>query len=413
MDPSETFRIASRSIRANRLRSALTVLGIVIGIASVIAFATFGASVQAEVIGGIGDTNANNVFVVPAEEGEGGPGELGATGAPVFTQEDVRELDEIEGVRAVIPQGIVLLAAVSYDNRTVGQNGAIATVPSTFGDAYLVRGRAFRSGAEEVVLNRAAAASLAGNDTLNTTIRLTLAGGERRNATVVGIVSGTRGGFSAIGDGTPQFYLPVDPFYRTTQTSPSLGADVRAYPQVTVVADPARVSDVKSAVERYMTGESDARRLLADDQEIRVRTSGDIVDEIEELIGQITRFVTGIAVISLVVGAIGIANITLVSVAERTKEIGIMKAVGARNRDILQLFLTEAVILGVLGAVVGVPLGLGVGRAATAYAEVQFALATDWLLFAVAMGIVVGVAAGLYPAWRASNVDPIDALRYE
>jgi putative ABC transport system permease protein len=385
----------------------------VIGIASVIVFATFGASVQAEVIGGIGDTNANNVFVVPADTGSGGPGELGATGAPLFTEIDVAALGDLDGVRAVIPQGLVPLATVTYENRSVGQNQAVATVPATFTDTYLVAGRGFRSGANEVVINEAAAASFDGNDTIDETIELTLVSNETRDVTVVGIVSGTRGGFSAFGDTAPQFYLPVDPFYRTTVTSPSVGADVRAYPQVTVVADPARVSDVKRSVETYMTGESDAAQRLPDGVEIRVQTSGDIVGEIEELIGQITRFVTGIAVISLVVGAIGIANITLVSVAERTKEIGIMKAVGARNRDVLQLFLTEAVLLGALGSLVGVPLGLAVGWAATAYAEVGFALAADWLVFSVAMGLLVGAVAGLYPAWSASKVDPIDALRYE
>jgi putative ABC transport system permease protein len=123
--------------------------------------------------------------------------------------------------------------------------------------------------------------------------------------------------------------------------------------------------------------------------------------------------VTGIAVISLVVAAIGIANITLVSVTERTKEIGIMKAVGATNRDTMQLFLTESVLLGTTGAVLGVPVGLAVAWGATRFAEVGFRLAVDWIGFAVVVGIGVGIVAGLYPAWRASRVDPIDALRYE
>jgi putative ABC transport system permease protein len=138
-----------------------------------------------------------------------------------------------------------------------------------------------------------------------------------------------------------------------------------------------------------------------------------VVEEIQDVIDRITRFVTGIAVIALVVGAIGIANITLVSVTERTKEIGIMKAVGATNRDTMQLFLTEAVLLGGIGAIVGVPLGLLVGFGAAVYAEVSFTLPIDWIVFSVVMGVTTGVVAGLYPAWRASKVDPIEALRYE
>ena len=414
MEVGESVRIAVRSIRAHRLRSALTVLGMVIGIASVIVFATFGASVQAEVVGSVGQTNANNVYLVPGGTGEGGPGALGATGSPLFTDVDVDRLREIDGVRAVIPQGIVPLSAIEYEGRTIAQRGATATVPGTITDQYLVDGRAFRTGSREAVLNREAASAFGENVTVGDTLQLTLASGETRNVTVVGIVSGTRGGFSTgFGDGTPRVYLPVDPFYRTTVRSPTLDADVTAYPQVTVVADPRRVSTVKAAVAEYALGDSDAAQLLPEGTEIRVQTGGDIVNEIEELIGQITRFVTGIAVISLVVGAIGIANITLVSVTERTKEIGIMKAVGATNRDTMQLFLVESALLGTLGAIVGVPIGLVVAYAGTRFAEVGFTVATDWLVFAVLVGVGVGILAGLYPAWRASKVDPIDALRYE
>lgn len=414
MELGESIRIAARSIRAHRLRSGLTVLGMVIGIASVIVFATFGASVQAEVVGSVGSTNANNVFVVPAETDEGGPGGLGATGRPLFTQVDVDRLRGIDGVRAVIPQGIVPLSSAAVDNQTVSQRGAIATVPAAFDEASLVAGRGFEPGSQEVVLNQAAARSFAANVTVGDRMRLTLASGETRNVTVVGIVSGTRGDFtSSFGGDDPRLYLPADPFYTTTVRSPSLDADVAAYPQVTVVADPRRVSEVKRSVDDYMQTESDAARLLPEGIEIRVQTGGDIVAEIEELIGQITRFVTGIAVISLVVAAIGIANITLVSVTERTKEIGIMKAVGATNRDTMQLFLTESVLLGTTGAVLGVPVGLAVAWGATRFADVAFTPAVDWMIFAVVVGVGVGIVAGLYPAWRAARVDPIDALRYE
>lgn len=415
MDPSEAFRIATRSVRAHRLRSGLTVVGMVIGIASVVAFATFGASVQAAVIGDIGETNANNVFVTPASVDDDSPGggELAAT-RPVFTEIDVERLRGAPGVDAVIPQGLVGLSSVTYGNQTIAQRQATATVSDTFSPADTVAGRGFESGASEVVLNEAAAQSFERNVTVGSTLQLTLASGETRNVTVVGIVSGTRGGFlSGFGDERPRIYLPVDPFYSTVVESPSVGADVRVYPQLTVVAEPDAVPEVKDRTEAYLTGESDAAQLLAEGVEIRVQTSEDVVGAIQDVISQITRFVTGIAVISLVVAAIGIANITLVSVTERTKEIGIMKAVGATNRDTMQLFLTESVLLGTTGAVLGVPVGLAVAWGATRFAEVGFRLAVDWMGFAVVVGIGVGIAAGLYPAWRASRVDPIDALRYE
>ena len=415
MDPREAFRIAARSIRAHRLRSGLTVIGMVIGIASVIAFATFGASVQAAVIGDIGDTNANNVFVTPASIDDDSPGgeELAAT-RPVFTQIDVDRLRDQPGVEAVIPQGLVGLSSVTYGNQTVAQQQATATVPETFTDADTVAGRGFEMGAQEAVLNEAAARSFEQNVTVGSTLQLTIASGETRNVTVVGIVSGTRGGFlSGFGDDAPRIFLPVEPFYTTVVESPSVGADVRVYPQLTVVAAPDAVPSVEAETEAYLTGDSDAAQLLAEGVEIRVQTSEDIVGAIQDVISQITRFVTGIAVISLVVAAIGIANITLVSVTERTKEIGIMKAVGATNRDTMQLFLTESVLLGTAGAVVGVPVGLAVAWGATRFADVGFIPAIDWMIFAIVVGVGVGIVAGLYPAWRASKVDPIDALRYE
>ena len=415
MDPSEALRIAARSIRAHRLRSGLTVVGMVIGIASVVAFATFGASVQAAVIGDIGDTNANNVFVTPASVDDDSPGgaDLAAT-RPVFTAIDTDRLREQPGVEAVIPQGLVGLSSATYGDQTVAQRQATATVPGTFTESNTVAGRGFESGAAEAVLNEAAAASFERNVTVGSTLELTLASGETRNVTVVGVVSGTRGGFlSGFGGDTPRIFLPVDPFYSTVVESPSVGADVRVYPQLTVVASPEAVPAVKDRTETYLTTDSDAAQLLGEGVEIRVRTSEDVVGAIQDVISQITRFVTGIAVISLVVAAIGIANITLVSVTERTKEIGIMKAVGATNRDTMQLFLTESVLLGTTGAVLGVPVGLAVAWGATRFAEVGFRLAVDWIGFAVVVGIGVGIVAGLYPAWRASRVDPIDALRYE
>ena len=415
MDPREALRIAARSIRAHRLRSGLTVVGMVIGIASVIAFATFGASVQAAVIGDIGDTNANNVFITPASVDDESPGgeELAAT-RPVFTDIDVDRLREVPGVEAVIPQGLVGLSSVTYGNRTIAQQRATATVTETFTAADTIDGRGFEAGTREAVLNEAATRSFERNVTVGSTLQLTLASGETRNVTVVGIVSGTRGGFlSGFGDDAPRIFLPVDPFYATVVESPSVGADVRVYPQLTVVAAPDAVPSVEAGTEAYLTGESDAAQLLAEGVEIRVQTSEDIVGAIQDVISQITRFVTGIAVISLVVAAIGIANITLVSVTERTKEIGIMKAVGATNRDTMQLFLTESVLLGTAGAVLGVPVGLAVAWGATRFAEVGFTPAVGWMGFAVVVGVGVGIVAGLYPAWRASKVDPIDALRYE
>ncbi|MFC7115131.1 ABC transporter permease [Natronoarchaeum sp. GCM10025703] len=144
-----------------------------------------------------------------------------------------------------------------------------------------------------------------------------------------------------------------------------------------------------------------------------MQTNEQFVEQIQNVLNTFTGFITGIAVISLVVGAIGIANIMLVSVTERTREIGIMKAVGFQNRDILQLFLVEAVILGLIGSVVGILVGILGGYAVTRVLDLPFTFPLEWAVIAVVVGIVVGVVAGLYPAWDGARTDPIEALRYE
>jgi putative ABC transport system permease protein len=411
MDPRESFTIAARSIRSHKLRSTLTVIGVVIGIASVVTFATFGASVESEIVGSIADSGANNIYVLgqPADE-EGFEQAL----QPLFTEHDIDRLSELEGVEAVIPRGSIPANSVSHGGDTVSIQQLTATTPTAVTNETLVAGRSFRSGTDEVVLNRVAAETtfeenITAGDEI--TVRRT---GETVNLTVVGVVNGTAGELPVGNFGPqPQFYVPADPHYQAVVESPATNARQRAYPQVTVISQPAETLAVTEAIETYLAEESDAGQLAPAGVDLVARTSGDFAEEISDVIDQITRFVTGIAVIALVVGAIGIANIMLVSVTERTREIGIMKAVGARNRDVMELFLLEATLLGTGGALLGLPLGLVVGWAATRYAEVGFAFAPYWTALAVLVGVLVGVVAGLYPAWRAAHVDPIDALRYE
>jgi len=411
MDASESVRIALRSIRSHRLRSALTVVGLVIGIASVIVFATFGASVKAEVVNDIEGSSANNVYVFATPEDDEG---FDRSIQPVFTERDVSEIRRLSGVTAVVPRGTVDTNSLGRGDDTVARQRVTATTPQTFAEGSIVAGRGFRSGANEVVLNEPAARSFDENATVGDRLTLSLAGNRTVELTVVGIVNGTEGQLP-VGDfaGGSRVYVPIDPFYRTVVESPSVGVRQRAYPQVTVVTDPTATEATKAEIESYLREDSDARRLTPAGTELTARTSGDFVAQVAAVIERITRFVTGVAVIGLIVGAIGIANIMLVSVTERTREIGVMKAVGARNRDVLVLFLVEAGLLGAIGALLALPVGLAGGYAATRYAEVTFALAPVWMAAAVGVGVAVGVLAGLYPAWRAARVDPIDALRYE
>jgi putative ABC transport system permease protein len=411
MDGREAISIAVRSVRAHKLRSALTVIGIVIGIASVVTFATFGASVQAEIVGDIGDSNAGNIYVfgTPAED-EG----FDRVFQPVFTASDVSALGQIEGVNAVIPRGVLQISSVQAGNQTLARQQITTTTPESITPGSVVSGTTFTSGNDEVVVNERMASAFSENLTAGSTLTIVRSDGTAQPVTVTGVINGTRGELP-ISDFArqPRIYAPIDPFHESIVESPSAGVRQRAFPQVTVVTDPREITAAKTAISDYLRTDSDARQLSATDTELVARSGSDFVDEISDVIQQITRFVTGIGVISLVVGAIGIANVMLVSVTERTREIGIMKAVGARNRDVMGIFVIEAALLGTLGSLLGVPLGLLVGVLAADYAAVTFALAVDWIVLAVIVGILVGILAGLYPAWRAARIDPIDALRHE
>jgi len=411
MEFVESLRTSTRSIRSHKLRATLTVLGIVIGIAAVVTFVTFGASLKADVVSEIEGSSANEVYLVASEDESGGFG--GAQ--PVFTEYDLSQLREIEGVQRVVPRGQLAVSSLAHGNDTVARNQVTVTDERAFATATFDEGRSFRNGTDEAVINRPAARLFAGNLSAGDELTITLQSSERATVTVAGIVNGSGGQlpFAAFSD-QPRVFLPADRFSRTVLESPTLGVDQTAYPQVTVVTAPGDTSATQGRVQAYFDGNtSDAAQLLPPGFSVGAQTNDDLVDRIERIVERLTRFVTGIAVIALVVGAVGIANIMLVSVTERTREIGIMKAVGARNRDVMQLFLTEAVLLGALGALVGVPVGIAGGWVATQYAEIPLTLAPTWFAVAVAVGVGVGALAGLYPAWRAARVDPIDALRYE
>jgi putative ABC transport system permease protein len=424
MKARDGVRIAFRSLEGHRLRSALTVVGIVIGIGTVIIFASFGTSVQTDVVGEFEDTAASEILVVTGDVGLdpddgslGGPpapGNLDSFALPGVTTHDIEQLRDIDGVESVIPRGDIDAAtALRYRNQSEPQN-VIATSPSAFPEENVVSGRTFEQGESGViVMTERAAAVYDGNVSAGDNITIEFRDDEE-TVTVVGIVTQARGGLDLFGGFSAESYVPTDPYYRTygeTVESPSQGVDQSAFRQATVVAEPDRVTATSDAIERYFETDSDAGQVL--DSGVTVQSAADIVDGIEEVLEDIIRLVSGIGLLALLVGAFGIANIMLVSVTERTKEIGIMKANGAQNREVMGLFLAESVLLGLAGAIVGIPVGLAIGYGASAYAEVGFTVPFGWILVATVMGIATGVVSGLYPAWRAARVDPIDALRYE
>ncbi|WP_458207241.1 ABC transporter permease [Haladaptatus sp. NG-SE-30] len=414
MDARQTFSMSWRSIRSHKLRSSLTTLGVIIGVAAVIALATLGASVQASIIGDVGGEEAQQIYVWAGPDTQGGGGGAPGAGAqPVFTQRDIDHISGIDGVETVIPRGTVPTTGLRYGNDTVARNEVVAITPAYFAGAEFESGRAFESGAGEVVLNTAAATQFEQNVSVGDSISILRVNGSATNATVVGILNGSasQGPFEGFAS-QPRIYAPPAPFYETTIQME--GENQRVYPLMTVVTtNPDAVEPTRDRMLAYLRNDSDAASLTPTDYEFSARTNEELLQQVQDLLNTLTGFVTGIAVISLVVGSIGIANIMLVSVTERTKEIGIMKAVGAQKRDVIQLFLVEAVLLGLLGALVGTPVGVGAAYLVAGYIDVSLVFPLEWFAIAVGVGVLVGVVAGLYPAWSAARTDPIDALRYE
>lgn len=433
MDLRETLRVAGRSLRGHRLRTALTIVGIVIGIGTVVTFASFGFSVQASVTDEFEDTSANEIVITestgvefgePPDEFDGPPengfGDLDFETRPILTERDAEALRQLPGTTAVISQGSVsdIGGIVAYNDQNTSVRTGLTAVSANFFDERTFRnGTAYDPGADAIVLSESAAAELAtATDTqprVGDTLTVATLSGDEHTLTIAGIVAEEDDGGFIPDTGDGGYYISTaHPLYEGSVTLPGEQAERLAYEQLTVTAPADEVAAVQGAVEAYLTEESDAAAVVGAEN-ISVTSSLDIIEGIESVLTDVTRFVTGIGFLALLVGAFGIANIMLVSVTERTNEIGIMKAVGATNRDVMRLFLVESVLLGTAGAVIGIPVGLGVGYAATTYAEVAFVIPLGWIGAAAGMGLAIGIIAGVYPAWRATRVDPIEALRYE
>ncbi|MXV61583.1 FtsX-like permease family protein [Natronorubrum sp. JWXQ-INN-674] len=436
MRPLESLRLSWRSIRGHKLRSSLTTLGIVIGIAAVIAFVTLGASLQAGVIGDISPDDQRNIYGWAADpDTEGGP----LAGAqPVFSQDDLDTLDDDGDIEAAYGYMPLSTQALVYDGELSPQSDAlVAAGPPYIRESSLDEGEQFEQGEREAVINPAVAGQFEEDVTVGDELTIALQGGQQTTVTVVGITESSEGlspfeGFEP----SPRVYVPTDPFYTEDAAGaipggdggPGENSDADAdqetgagddalFLAIIVEAESADEGDIDGARESaiaYLEGDdSDAGELLGDDLEVTLQTSAELLQQLEDVLELLQNFIVGIAAISLLVGSIGIANIMLVSVTERTREIGIMKAIGAQNREILGLFLAEAIILGVVGAILGTALGLVAGYLGAWYIDLPLVYPYEYVALAIAVGIFVGIGSGLYPAWRAARTDPIDALRYE
>ncbi len=394
----ESFRIALRALNANKVRSALTMLGVIIGVAAVILLVAIGSGVQQEITGQIEGLGSNLLFAFPGDfsRGGGGGGGPGMTIRKQFMLDDAELIQRRLGGEAIVVPVVQAAAVLKAGNRTIRSTLAAANEDGdeVFNADY-VHGRHYNrseyaTAARVVMLGATPARELFPGQ--NPVGRELTVNGER--FTVIGVLAEQGGTLS--GDQDNQVYMPTTTAQRLLGTRNISSIIVKA-------ADAERIDSVKARMEQ-------ALRPRFED-EFSVFTQEQTLGILSSLLGTLTVMLAGIAGISLLVGGIGIMNIMLVSVSERTREIGIRKAVGARTYDIMSQFVIEAVALSVAGGIVGIVLGWSGAAALTRWVPTE----VTWWAVALAFffSAAVGIFFGVYPAWKASRLDPIVALRYE
>jgi putative ABC transport system permease protein len=396
--------LALREIRRNVLRSSLTILGIVIGVAAVITMVTIGDGATAQIQADI-QKLGTNLLQVFRGQGFGGPG--GArSAAPPFSMDDVNAIEaEIAGVKAVAPSSNSSTQAIygntNWSTSVTGTNDKFLEVR----DWTLASGRNFseselRGGAAVCILGNTVKQELFGDqDPVGQSIRLS-----RISCQVIGVLS-TKG---QSGFGQDQDDLVVIPL-RTLQRRMAGNSDVGAI--LVSARDGVSTEKVQADLERLLRERRKIRPNADDD--FNVRDLKEVSSTFTSTTRVLTALLGAVAAVSLVVGGVGIMNIMLVSVTERTREIGTRLAVGAMARDVLLQFLVEAVVLAALGGVIGIVLGLGVGALATGAFKLPFVLNAGIIILSFAFSAAVGIVFGYFPARRAAQLDPIEALRHE
>ncbi len=406
----EAIRSALSAIMANALRSLLTMLGIVIGVAAVIAMVAIGSGARNLVDQQIRSLGANLAIVTPGNVTQGGA-RLGAGAASSLTNEDAQAIrDEVDGVVAAAPfvQGGTQIVAggTNWYTRIYGID--LDWFSAREWDVETGRGfdpEETRRGDIVIILGQTVARNLFGeDDPIDQTVRV-------RNVPfrVIGVMAPK--GQSAFGqDQDDVIFVPLDAGRRRV-----IGRNYAKDGSVgSIFVKFANEEDIEPGIEA-MTELLRQRHRINGEQEddFSIRNLTEIANTASASANTLSLLLAAVAAVSLLVGGIGIMNIMLVSVTERTREIGLRLAVGARPRDILSQFLIEATTLSTIGGAIGIALGAG-----TAYAVAQLAgwpslVSTNAIIIAVGFSALVGIFFGFYPAQRAAKLDPIEALRRE
>lgn len=401
----ESVKIALDALVSNKLRSILTMLGIIIGVGAVIAMVSIGMGVREKVSNSIASLGSNLIIVMPGASSSSGVRQAAGTNITLTFQDAEAIAREVPGIGAVAP-------SVNKQYQMVAGNMNWTTsVQGTTPDYLTVRNLTVQAGSfitnddlesrnRVAVIGATVASNLFDNmNPVGQSIRI-------NNApfTIIGVLDSK--GQSA--GGQDQDDIVIIPL--TTAQERMMGITY-----VQTISVQAANEDVVDQVQDGITALLRARHDIAGDKadDFTVRNLASVMATAQETTGTITMLLGSIAAISLLVGGIGIMNIMLVSVTERTREIGIRKALGARFSNILMQFLIEAVVIGVIGGAIGIALGIGSSYAISSVAGWNTVISATPILISFGFSVSIGLFFGLYPARKAALLNPIDALRYE
>jgi putative ABC transport system permease protein len=418
MDLVETIRVALEALSANKLRSALTMLGIVIGVGAVIALMSIGSGAQAAIAANIKSLGSNLITISPGASTQGGVSQ-GNGSAQTLTLDDANAIADpgnVPDVTAVSPE-----LNLGFNAQLVSQGQNVATkivgVTPAYEDVHSFHAALgawftqddLTSNAKVVMLGANVAQELFGSQDpsgQNVSIRA----GRPLQLKVAGVLQSKGGG--PLGNVDDQVLVPLTTLQRQF-SNPRNPRGIANISQIVVQA--ASAKSTQAAKDEISTLLLQRHRVASPDfviqtQDDQIATQAGVTQVLTILLG-------AIAGISLVVGGIGIMNIMIVSVTERTREIGIRKAIGAKRMDILMQFLVESLVVSVLGGLLGILMGIGASRLIDGQQlngqAVQTLVSTGSILLAAGVSLAIGLVFGVYPAYRASKLRPIEALRYE
>jgi len=403
------FMLALRSVQRNLLRSFLTVLGIVIGVSAVVTMVTLGNGATRSIQSQITSLGTNLLMVSPGQRVPGGPGGgTGGGGVPQFTEADGEAvLTQIGGIAAVAPQGRTSVTVVAN-----GRNWSTTVTGSTnawfiTGNWKLASGRQFdpdeeRAGAGVCVIGetvrREIYGGVPGQTGLGELLRV-----KQFSCTVIGVLVAK--GQGGMGDQDDTVLVPLHTLQRRVTGSRKVSTL-----QVSM-EDGSDAVRLKASISQLLR---ERRKLNAgDDDNFNIFDTQQIAETLSSTMGVLTSLLGAVAAVSLLVGGIGIMNIMLVSVTERTREIGLRLAVGALESEVLLQFLIEAVVLSALGGLIGIVIATAASYGLSLLMGVPYAFDPAINGLALAFSAFIGVIFGYFPARRAAQMDPIEALRHE